>query len=503
MAAWLGPREMALRGDAGGGAAATMQPVAAGSWLGRGTPRVTPRCVVVGAIAAVATVLVVGQTLAALTLTVATSHAIGDGTSVCSTPDMTGGSSAVPRVSFVASLKPMQQPVPLVPVRGHQDRDGRDGPEVPDAVWRQSNAVGSWLRAVPGATVYVVGDDSAREFAEQRAGQGVHYLGDVETTEQGVPLLDDMLTELAAVTEDGVFAFVNADIVLTPGLARVLDAACAAFGLGDPFLVIGQRFDVPLSEAIDFGVGHGGGVDVDGQASSWVDVVARLESSDSAFLNNKYYKDYFVFPRSLFQYNNEEEEGDDGSVTVPPLVVGRAGVDDWIVKAALLSGSPVIDASGAATAYHQIHTYTHVTGGVAGAWGGADAQRNKDLAAASVGNLGLLTDIDWATHAAVLSGDGHAVSIVRQPWQTFVRAIYAAGIYEPVASVWQDSSAAIVAAAVLSCVAAVVVVRRRRATGQPSTVLPTRAASGASGVSAGAGAGGAKRRVGAKDRRDE
>lgn len=77
--------------------------------------------------------------------------------------------------------------------------------------------------------------------------------------------------------------------------------------------------------------------------------------------------DYFVFPRGLFD-------------PVPPFLIGRAGLDNWLVWRACASGHPVVDATRSVVAIHQSHDYSHTRGGRAGAYSGAEALRNRQLA---------------------------------------------------------------------------------------------------------------------------
>lgn len=79
------------------------------------------------------------------------------------------------------------------------------------------------------------------------------------------------------------------------------------------------------------------------------------------------------------------------AVAIPPLAVGRAGIDDWIVKNAIVSNRGVVDITPASTVYHQIHSYSHV-GGASQAWAGGDALANRAMA----GDLTVLTDINRA-----------------------------------------------------------------------------------------------------------
>ena len=62
------------------------------------------------------------------------------------------------------------------------------------------------------------------------------------------------------------------------------------------------------------------------------------------------------------------------------MVVGRAKVDDWILKDTIGRDQWVVDVTRAATAYHPQHDYVHVQGGLKHVFEGPDAMHNAELA---------------------------------------------------------------------------------------------------------------------------
>lgn len=185
-----------------------------------------------------------------------------------------------------------------------------------------------------------------------------------------------------------LLSFLNADIVLpckkrstllgsaftraADDFVDTLQAICAAFNADDQVLVIGRRFDIPLNDSVAFD-----------DTARTAQLLEDLTREPQAFLQNNLYKDYFFFNRILWA----EDE-------VPTLAIGRAGIDDWMVKSALVKRAAVVDITPAATVYHQIHNYGHVAGGQKGAWAGIDAAHNRDVA----GDLTMLTDVNRATY---------------------------------------------------------------------------------------------------------
>lgn len=108
---------------------------------------------------------------------------------------------------------------------------------------------------------------------------------------------------------------------------------------------------------------------------------------------------------------------------VPPLAVGRARFDDWMVRDVNDRYLPVVDITRAANVLHQNHNYNHVLGGKSGAWSGEDAQKNLELA----GDLRFMTDIDFATHRA--RGRSPRIKVYRMPIVMVFRVLVNTGLW--------------------------------------------------------------------------
>jgi hypothetical protein len=90
--------------------------------------------------------------------------------------------------------------------------------------------------------------------------------------------------------------------------------------------------------------------------------------------------DWFVFPAGLY-------------TDVPPLALGRACFDNWLVWQARQRG-PVVDATQSVVAAHIRHGYEHLAGGKDEAYYGQEAARNLELA----GGKGHLFTMHDASH---------------------------------------------------------------------------------------------------------
>ena len=213
----------------------------------------------------------------------------------------------------------------------------------------QRNAIESWRALHHDVQVVLVGDEEGVERAARDA--HVEHVGGLARSDRGTPRLDSAFERTATVARWPLWCFVNADIVLFDDFRRATERVASAF---DAFLLIGEcrDLDVPAGAPTE-------------------DPVARFRLQELARehgrLRGYAALDYFVFPRGLFD-------------PVPPFLIGRAGLDNWLVWRACASGHPVVDGTRSVVANHQSHDYSHTRGGRAGAYSGAEALRNRQLA---------------------------------------------------------------------------------------------------------------------------
>jgi len=161
----------------------------------------------------------------------------------------------------------------------------------------------------------------------------VRQLPDVERNRLGTPRIDSIFRIAREASKQPLQAYVNADILLMPD---VLEAACAALKARDAFLLVGQRWDLDVREALEFGAA---GV-----------AALRRRTISTGSLHPPGGSDYFLFPRDCF-------------TQIPPFAVGRAGWDNWMIYHARRQRWPVIDATASVLAVHQSHDYAHLPQG--------------------------------------------------------------------------------------------------------------------------------------------
>lgn len=207
----------------------------------------------------------------------------------------------------------------------------------------QRNAIGSWVRLSPRPQIILFGDSpGTREVATEFE---VEHVPIVETNELGTPYLRSLIQAGERHARHDLLCYVNGDIILTEGLER---AAQYVSTFGASFLLVSARINLDLDVPILF--------DRDWRAWLRTTCEARGTAGDHTSL------DFFVFPKGFYR-------------DIPPLAIGRAWFDQWMIKAAVHLGS-VVDATALRPIVHQNHGYAHVGGGRTTVYKGVEAERN-------------------------------------------------------------------------------------------------------------------------------
>jgi len=193
----------------------------------------------------------------------------------------------------------------------------------------QRNALSAWTR-LADVEVILVGDEpgipaTAQEF-------GVKNVLTVERDDNGIPLVNAVMEIGHKHSTTPILCYANADMIL---MSDAVEAARQAAAQVKEFLVVGQRWNLDLTEPFDF-------------VGDWE---SRLRSE--VIRHGKFYSpwgiDYFIFPRHLF-------------TQVPNFTIGRPAWDNWMVYQARTSFGMAIDASRDVVVVHQNHDYSHLPG---------------------------------------------------------------------------------------------------------------------------------------------
>lgn len=232
----------------------------------------------------------------------------------------------------------------------------------------QENALRSWRRLSPDCEIILYGDEAGTERAAAKC--NARYVPSVKRNEFGTPLLDDVFRTTAATATHSRVCYVNADIILMSdflaGLARIPLTQ---------FLMIGQRWDVDITERLDF------------SARDW-ETQLRQRVQATGTLHAPEAMDYFAFPLRC------------GLEKLLPFAVGRGGWDQWFIYHAHHLKIPVIDASSSVMAVHQNHDYRHVPGNRGAKYEGPETDQHKTMLA----GIHIAFNTHHATHILTEAG---------------------------------------------------------------------------------------------------
>ncbi len=192
----------------------------------------------------------------------------------------------------------------------------------------QRNALRSWQALGSEVEVVLIGQEEG--LADAAAELGFAHRPDVARNALGTPLVSAIFELGRSYSASPLLAYVNADIILFPEFlqaARAVSAAC------ERFLIVGQRWDLEVTQELSFGPG-------------WEAALReRLQSAGKRHLRAG--SDYFIFPRKCFEY-------------IPDFSIGRAGWDNWMIYEARRQGWAVVDATPDVDIIHQNHDYSHL-----------------------------------------------------------------------------------------------------------------------------------------------
>jgi hypothetical protein len=194
----------------------------------------------------------------------------------------------------------------------------------------QRNAIQSWLH-LPEVEVLLIGEEIG--LAETAVEFGIKHLPDISRNPEGTPLANSIFTLAREASDSPVLAYVNADILLTSDFvaaARRMSEFC------QKYLLVGQRWDLEVTEALDF-------------SGDW-DARLHAEAIERGELHRPLGSDYFIYPRECFS-------------DMPAFAIGRAGWDNWMIYMARKKGWAAVDATPSIMIVHQNHDYGHLPGG--------------------------------------------------------------------------------------------------------------------------------------------
>ena len=188
---------------------------------------------------------------------------------------------------------------------------------------KQENALNSWVRIEPRPEIILLCDDPGVERAAQEF--GCKFVPDIvrDVKYNNVPLISDAFLRLQESATGDIICFTNADIIHLSGM---MDAIKRVMDAKSQFIIVGQRWNLNITEAIEFNVGWD--VRLENRARS-----LGTQHAVSAI-------DYLIFTRDTLPQ-------------MPPFLVGCPGWDNWLVASALQMKIPVVNATKSIFCVHQ------------------------------------------------------------------------------------------------------------------------------------------------------
>ena len=193
----------------------------------------------------------------------------------------------------------------------------------------QRNALQAW-KSLPEVEVLVIGDEPG--IPETAGEMDLRNVQKVDRDEKGIPTVRSVMEIGHANTSTPFLCYANADMIL---MSDLLVATHQVSKQVKDFLMVGQRWDLDLTEPFDFG-------------QNW-EVNLRLRVKQEGKFYSPWGIDYFVFPRQLY---NE----------VPDFTIGRPAWDNWMVYHARTTWGMALDATRSVMVVHQNHDYSHLPG---------------------------------------------------------------------------------------------------------------------------------------------
>jgi len=193
----------------------------------------------------------------------------------------------------------------------------------------QRNAIQAW-KSLPDVEVMLIGEEPG--IPETAGELGVQNVKKVERDEKGIPIVRSVMEIGHKFSSSPMLCYANTDMILMSDL--VLAARQVSKQVKD-FLMVSQRWDLDLTEPIDFG-------------PNW-EARLRLRVEQSGKFYSPWGIDYFIFPHHLY-------------TEVPDFTIGRPAWDNWMVYHARTNWGLALDATRSVMVVHQNHDYSHLPG---------------------------------------------------------------------------------------------------------------------------------------------
>jgi hypothetical protein len=240
----------------------------------------------------------------------------------------------------------------------------------------QRNALRSWKLLHSDVEVILFGDDPGA--AEVCAELGLRHEASVIRHESGAKFVNSIFARAQEIARHEYLCFSNCDIVLTQ---EFCEAFKKAKGWTERFLLVSRRWDVDVTEPIDF------------SRAEWAQEIREMALAQG-HRQDESWIDFFVFRKGMY-------------ANIPAMIVGHCYWDNWMIWQALAEGAPVIDGDRFLVPVHQNHGYSAQFGRSKGVATDALSQHNLSV----IGGARHIRRIDAATHRITIDGDIRRVMI--------------------------------------------------------------------------------------------
>lgn len=194
----------------------------------------------------------------------------------------------------------------------------------------QDNALKSWRVLRPEPEILLIGD------------------GGYKCNQYGTPLVNDIFSTAERLASNGLLCYINADIILMPDFMRV---ALEVARKHQRFLMVGQRWDLDITEPIDL-------------SNGWETALLGKNGK----MHGPTGTDYFLFRKGTLG-------------TIPPFALGRPVWDNWMLWNASNLGLDIVDVTKRVIVIHQNHDYSHLrVDTIEHGWAGLETDENLRLA---------------------------------------------------------------------------------------------------------------------------
>jgi hypothetical protein len=188
----------------------------------------------------------------------------------------------------------------------------------------ERNAIESWLQLAGDCDIIVFSDQENLSYTSPRIRVSATFRKD----DSGLPYLNELFERASIMSTNNLMCYCNSDIILCkPIVAKLL----LIKKIKSPFLAVSQRIDLNVPFAVDF------------TDPTELERLAGLSKAEG-LVHPPYGSDLFVFPRG--QYTTS---------TMPDLVVGRPGWDNWMIYDARKRFNKLINLQAEREVIHQNH----------------------------------------------------------------------------------------------------------------------------------------------------